>query len=239
MHLKSVLITGAASGQGRATAVLLAQAGYRIAAVDVDENGLAALAEELADADITPYVADITNFAEVEQVVDQVTANGGGLDALLACAGISDSAPLASGEPSRWERVIRVNLLGVEHCLRACLPVFVGQQRGTVVVWGSVAAMNTFPGEATYSATKAAITQLTNCLRHEVAEHGVKIGVLHPGMTDTPMMTASPTALEALAELQLTPLEPENIARCAKFMLEQPEGCAISEMVIRPTRQVF
>ena len=237
--MRSVIVTGAASGQGRATAVRLARAGYRVAAVDLDEAGLATLSEEAESGQTTTYCVDITDFSAVEDVVDQVRADGGALDGLLACAAISDTADLASGNPARWERVLRVNILGVEHCLRACLPHFVEQGHGTVIIWGSVAARMPFGGEATYAASKAAIMQLAECLRHEVAESGVKVGVLHPGMTDTPMMNASPGALETLAARDLAPLVPDDLARCAQFMLEQPDGCSISEMIVRPTRQIF
>ena len=236
--MPSVAITGAASGQGRATARRLARAGYAVAALDANAEGLASLAQELADAKVTTHSVDVTDSAAVEQVVERI-ATDVGLDGLLACAAINDFTATAEHDPSRWENVLRVNVIGVTNCVRACLPRFLDQGRGSIVIWGSVAAFAPTGGEAIYFASKAALKHLADCLRHEVAESGVKVGVLHPGMTQTPLLVASDMAAEALAASGITPLDPEDLARCAQFMLEQPEGCAISEMIVRPTRQVF
>jgi NADP-dependent 3-hydroxy acid dehydrogenase YdfG len=238
--VRSVLITGAASGQGRATAARLARAGFGVTAIDRDAGGLGTLADELGDYALATYCTDVTDFAAISEIVDQITANGAGLDALLACAAIhGDYDPMASGDPVRWENLLRVNVIGVENCVRACLPHFLRRENGSIVIWGSVAALTPLKSQATYAATKAAITHLANCLRYEVAGSGVKVSLIHPGITQTPMMTSSESAVRTLAALKMTPLAADDIARCVQFMLEQPDECAISEMIVRPTRQVY
>jgi NADP-dependent 3-hydroxy acid dehydrogenase YdfG len=236
---KRVIITGGASGQGRATASLLARAGYIVAALDRDTDGLSTLAKELADHAITTHALDVASFAEVEDIVNQVASNGG-VDALLACAAIHGSYdPLASGDPLHWSKVLSVNVMGVENCVRACLPHMLSQERGDIIIWGSVAALSPVPNEATYSASKAAVAHLADSLRHEVAASGIKVSVIHPGITHTPLMEESPATAQLLEAIKLEPLRPEDIARCAQFMLEQPDGCAISEIIVRPARLAF
>lgn len=183
---RAVLVTGAASGIGRETARLLAQRGARVAVLDVDAEGAAAVAAECG-VDGFALAADVRDREQLQDAVDEAAARLGGLDVVLANAGIGRGGFLRWMDPDDWEEVVHVNLLGVHRTARAALPYLV-DSRGYLLLTGSLAAAVHGVGLSAYSAAKAGVEALGNALRLEVAHLGVGVGVAYYSWIDTPMV---------------------------------------------------
>jgi NADP-dependent 3-hydroxy acid dehydrogenase YdfG len=222
---------------GRATSERLTGAGHHVAVFDRDAKGIRALADDGRDGRLTYHQLDVTDFPAVERAVNEVAAQPAGLDALVACAGIHDRAALSEGDTERWKDVLLVNVLGVATCVRACLPHLLQRDRADVIIWGSVSGLVPYTHESIYAASKAAVTHLADCLRLEVATTNVRVAVIHPGLVDTPMTRGNPAATAMLESFD--PVLPENIARCAEFILDQPDNCSISELILRAANQAM
>ncbi|HEX9952772.1 MAG TPA: SDR family oxidoreductase [Rubricoccaceae bacterium] len=183
--MPSVLITGAASGIGRATAHALAAAGYTLVLADIDEAGLAETAADLADA--RTVRCDVSAEADVAHAVALAVDAFGPLDVLVQSAGIEGPvAPLVQQSADDWARVFGVNVMGSFFGLKHALPVM--PRGGSVVNVASVAGLNAFPMHAAYAASKHAVVGLTRTAAIEAARAGVRVNAVCPGFTDTPMV---------------------------------------------------
>ena len=183
--MPSALITGAASGIGRATAHALAAAGYALVLADVDETGLAETAARLAGA--RTVRCDVSVEADVEAAVALAVDAFGPLDVLVQSAGIEGPvAPLVQQTADDWTRVFGVNVMGSFFGLRHALPAM--PRGGAVVNVASVAGLNAFPMHAAYAASKHAVVGLTRTAAVEAARAGVRVNAVCPGFTDTPMV---------------------------------------------------
>ena len=183
---KVVLITGAARGIGAETARRLAAKGARVSLVGLEPDRLRALAGELGDRAVW-FEADVTDQASMESAVEATVAAFGGLDVVLANAGVANNGTVAISPADAVVRTIQVNLEGVVRTVCAALP-HVTQRRGYLALVSSTAAFTMMPGMAAYAASKAGVEQFANCLRLEVAHKGVKVGSIHPGWIDTDMV---------------------------------------------------
>jgi NAD(P)-dependent dehydrogenase (short-subunit alcohol dehydrogenase family) len=183
---KVVLITGAARGIGAETARRLAAKGARLSLVGLEADRLEALAAELGDRAVW-FEADVTDQASMEAAVDGTVGAFGGIDVVLANAGVANNGTIAVNPPDAIARTIEVNLLGVARTVCATLP-HVTERRGYVALVSSTAAFTMMPGMAAYSASKAGVEQFANCLRLEVAHKGVAVGSIHPGWIDTDLV---------------------------------------------------
>ncbi len=179
------LVTGAASGIGRATAHALADAGYALVLADVDEVGCRETAQDLADARIVR--CDVSVEADVEAAVRTAVDAFGRLDVLVQSAGIEGPVkPLVEQTADEWMRVFAVNVHGAFFGLRHALPVMA--RGGSVVTVASVAGLNAFPLHAAYAASKHAVVGMTRTAAIEMARAGVRVNAVCPGFTDTPMV---------------------------------------------------
>jgi len=182
-----VLITGAASGIGAATALeVLAQGGVPVL-VDCDAEPLAAMAARCGGA-VSHWVADVTDLPAMEQVVAQTMARHGRIDVVFANAGVAAFGPLALVDPQAWKRCVEVNVFGVFNTVRAALPA-VMQARGYVLINASVSSFAHPPVMSAYAASKSAAEAMGNSWRIELASHGVDVGVVHAGWVSTPLVT--------------------------------------------------
>lgn len=185
---RSVLITGAASGIGRAIALRLAGGGASLALLDRDEEALGTVAKEAstegADA-VLAHGADVSSRREVAQALTVVTDAFGRLDGLVCSAGILRPGGLSDVTDREWQQHLAVNAGGVLHCLQESAPLLT--DGGAVVVVGSNAARVPRTGMLAYSASKAAASALTRAAGLELAERGIRCNVVEPGSTDTPM----------------------------------------------------
>jgi NAD(P)-dependent dehydrogenase (short-subunit alcohol dehydrogenase family) len=183
---KVVLITGAARGIGAETARRAVAKGARVSLVGLEPDRLRALAEELGER-AAWFEADVTGQEQVDGAVAGTVAAFGGIDVVLANAGVGNTGTVAISPPEVLVRTIEVNVNGVVRTVSATLP-HVTERRGYVMIVSSTAAFTMGPGLAAYAASKAAVEQFANCLRLEVAHKGVKVGSVHPGWIDTDLV---------------------------------------------------
>ena len=201
---KRVLITGAARGQGRAHAVRLASEGADVALVDVcadfpttgydgaTEADLAqtvTLVEDLGRTAL-PYVVDTRDLPALQAAVDDAVSQLGGIDVVVANAGICTGSRFLDISAEQWDATVGVNLTGTFHTLKATLPTMVAQGTGgAVVVTSSVAGLRGLPFLADYVASKHAITGLARTVANEMAEHRIRVNTIHPASVPTGMTT--------------------------------------------------
>jgi NAD(P)-dependent dehydrogenase (short-subunit alcohol dehydrogenase family) len=182
-----VLITGAASGIGAATALeLVAQGGIPVL-VDCDAEPLAQMAQRCGPQ--THYwVADVTQLQAMQEVVDKTISKLGRIDIVFANAGVAAFGPVAYIDPEAWKRCFEVNVFGVFNTIRAALPAIM-KQRGYVLINASSSSFAQPPVMSAYAASKSAVEAMGNSLRIEMAAHGVGVGVVHAGWVRTPLVT--------------------------------------------------
>ncbi len=183
---KVVLITGAARGIGAETARRAVAKGARVSLVGLEPDRLRALADELGERAVW-FEADVTSQEQLDGAVAGTVAAFGGIDVVLANAGVGNSGTVAISPPEVLLRTIEINVNGVVRTVCAALP-YVTERRGYVMIISSTAAFTMAPGLAAYAASKAAVEQFANCLRLEVAHKGVKVGSVHPGWIDTDLV---------------------------------------------------
>ena len=183
---RTVLITGAARGIGAECARRLSAEGARVALVGLEPDELAEVAASCGP-DAAWFEADVTDTDQLEEAVEGAVERFGGIDAVIANAGIGGGGPLRHADQRAFERVIEVNLLGVYRTLRACVPHVV-ERRGYVLVIASMAAVIHGPDMGAYTASKAGVEALADSLRIEVKHLGVDVGVGYLTWIDTEMV---------------------------------------------------
>ena len=214
---RSVLITGAAHGIGRATAELFAREGWLVGAFDVDTDALSALAAELPDADLLTGRLDVTEPADWEVALRALAARSGGtLDVLVNNAGVLVAGELADLPLARQRRVVDVNLAGV---VNGCASAYPYLRRGSCVVnIASASALYGQPGLAVYSATKAAVCALTEALDLEWQPHGIRVADVLPLFVETGMVRDAPD-LRSLRTLGVH-LTPQDVAAAVRLAVD-------------------
>jgi NAD(P)-dependent dehydrogenase (short-subunit alcohol dehydrogenase family) len=197
---KVVLITGGARGVGAATASLLVARGARVVLVDLDEQPLQELVARLGPERATSILGDVTELADMETAVAHGVERFGGIDVVVANAGIASYGSVGAVDPTVFRRVIDVNITGVFHTVRAALSQL-EQRRGYVLVVSSEAAYAPAPGLASYNASKAGAEHFANALRLELGYRGVAVGSGHMSWIDTPMVQDAKRDLAAFREM--------------------------------------
>jgi NAD(P)-dependent dehydrogenase (short-subunit alcohol dehydrogenase family) len=175
------VVTGAASGIGRATAARLTSDGFRVAVLDIDAPG--------GDVDLAVR-ADVTDPADVDLAFAQIVSTFGRIDVLVNNAGITGSAEATACHETpidEWDRVLAVNVRGPFLCTRAALPTMLRQRSGHVITVASVAGLVAFPGRCAYTTSKGAAVQFTKSLAVDYASAGIRANAVCPGMVETPM----------------------------------------------------
>jgi NAD(P)-dependent dehydrogenase (short-subunit alcohol dehydrogenase family) len=219
---KVVLITGAARGIGERSARLAAARGARLSLVGLEGQRLRALAAELG-GDHVAVEADVTDQDALERAVAETVERLGGIDVVVANAGIASNGTVAITPADVLVRVIEVNLLGVVRTVSATLP-HVTARRGYVLIVSSAAAFTAMPGIAPYCASKAGVEHFANALRLEVAHKGVAVGSLHPSWIDTDLVRDQKAELsifrEALDALPWPLGETTSLDDCAEAVVD-------------------
>ncbi|MEV5440587.1 SDR family oxidoreductase [Streptomyces sp. NPDC052682] len=172
------LVTGGASGIGRATADLLAERGAQVAVLDLDPSAVG--------KPLLAYRADVTDDSSVRAAVAAAVAELGGLDVLVNNAGIGAQGTVEDNPDDEWHRVFDVNVLGMVRTARACLPALRGSSHAAIVNTCSVAATAGLPQRALYSATKGAVYSLTLAMAADHLREGIRVNCVNPGTVDTP-----------------------------------------------------
>jgi len=197
---KVVLITGGARGVGAATATQLVERGAKVVLVDLEADPLREIVERLGSASATSVIGDVTDLADMQAAVAHGVERFGGIDVVVANAGIASYGSVATVDPAIFRRLIDINVTGVFHTVRAALPQIV-QRRGYVLVVSSEAAYAPAPGLAAYNASKAGAEHFANALRLEVGHQGVAVGSAHMSWVDTSMVKDAKQDLEAFRQL--------------------------------------
>jgi NAD(P)-dependent dehydrogenase (short-subunit alcohol dehydrogenase family) len=218
-----VLVTGAESGIGRATARRAAAEGADIAAIGLDGTGLAALVDEIRATGrrAVSHVTDVTDPDAMDATVAEITRELGRLDVAHANAGVLIAAtPFEELDLAEWHRVLTVNLTGVLHTFRAAVPAF-GTDGGVLLATGSSAAIRPVPGILPYVAAKAGVHAIARSLAVELAPRSIRVNVIAPGVTDTAMTREIPGHVErGLPKVPLGRLvEPDEVAALAVYLM--------------------
>ena len=222
---KTVLITGAARGIGSETARMLHARGAHLVLVDADEQPLKAVGAELAGS--VTVVGDVRVLGDLEEAVRQGVERFGGIDAVVANAGITSYGSVRQVDPEVFQRVMDVNVVGVFHTVRAALPSLV-ERRGYVLVVSSLAAFGAMAGLSAYNASKAGVEHFANALRLEVKHEGVDVGSAHMSWVDTPMVRDAKADLgtfeRTLASLPGPLSRTTSVESCAAAFVAGIEG---------------
>jgi len=194
MKDKIAVVTGAASGIGRATAQLLAEAGAQVVVADIDAvNGEAAAADlRKAGWDARFLPVDMTKGESITAFAQAVAAQLGAVDILVNGAGWGHTKPFWEGTPELWDKLIALNFVGPMQLTKALLPAMMARGSGSIVNIASDAGRVGSLGETVYSAAKGGLIAFTKSLARETARHGIKVNCVCPGPTDTPLLAAVP-----------------------------------------------
>ena len=231
-----VIVTGASSGIGAATAKALAGEGCRVVLAARSADRLDKLAAELGAAAL-PVATDVTIGTEVERLVAQTIERFGRVDALLANAGVYLAGDLRDGDPDDWAALLDVNINGVLRCVRAVLPHMMARRAGDVIITSSISGLEDIVWEPVYSASKHAVRGLTHTLRRQVAEFGVRVGAVAPGRVANELWgVTAPEEVEAQVAAGES-LRSEDVADVILFMLSRPRHVTLREVVMLPQRQ--
>jgi NADP-dependent 3-hydroxy acid dehydrogenase YdfG len=222
-----LVITGASTGIGAATARRAAEFGYRLVLAARSQDKLEALAEELGGPDQAIAArCDVTSWDDQQALVATALERFGRLDVFFANAGFGAKRGFLEETVEHWKSMIDTNVLGAALSIRACLPHFLEQNAGHVLLTSSIAGRRVLPGSL-YSATKHAVTAIGEALRQETSDTAIKVTLIEPGMVDTPFFENRPSGA----------LEADDIARAVLFALTQPAHVDVNELLVRPIHQ--
>jgi ribitol 2-dehydrogenase len=234
---KVVIITGASSGIGAATARALAQEGCSLTLAARSTDRLEALVDEIGRANTLVVPTDITVGEQVVAMVEQTVARFGRVDVLLANAGIYIPGQVAEGDPDAWAHLMDVNIDGVLRSVHAVLPHMMAQKSGDILVTSSISGFVDIVWEPVYSASKHAIQGFVHTLRRQVAPHGIRVGAIAPGMVANELWGfTEPVRIAEMVEKRAS-ITSEDVAEAVLFMLSRPPHVTIRDLVILPQNQ--
>ena len=237
---KVVIITGASSGLGEATAKRLAASGAKLMLGARREDRLKELVAAIAQSGgtATYRVTDVADRAQVETLAKETLSTYGRIDVLINNAGLMPLSPLDQVKVEEWDQMIDVNIKGVLYGIAAVLPIMRQQKSGHVINLSSVAGHKVFPGSAVYCATKYAVRAISEGLRlesnGEIRSTNISPGAVATELTST--ITDKDTAA-GMNQLYAIAIDADAIARAIAYTIEQPSDVDVNEIIIRPTRQ--
>ncbi|WP_437573263.1 SDR family oxidoreductase [Sorangium sp. So ce887] len=234
---KVVVITGASSGIGEATARLLARRGARVVMGARRTDRLEKLASAIrAEGGTVEYRGlDVTKRKDMTDFVTFAQTTFGRVDVIVNNAGVMPLSPLSSLKVEEWDRMIDVNIRGVLHGIAAGLPIMKAQGQGQFVNVASIGAHSVLPTAAVYCATKYAVWAISDGLRQESTD--IRVTVISPGVTESELADTitDDSARQAVNEWRKIAISSDSVARAIAFAIEQPEDVDVNEIVVRPT----
>jgi clavulanate-9-aldehyde reducatase len=237
---RRVLVTGASSGIGAATARAVVAAGARVALTARSADRLADLTTELGSA-ATPLTCDITDDAAAAATVDRAADALGGLDAVVNAAGLFTSGPVADTDPAAWRAMFDVNVLGLLAVTRAAVPHLRAGTAPAVVNISSMSGRRVpRPDSGVYAATKFAVHALGEALRMQLRHDGIRVSTIAPGLVDTPISDDWPDdehARDFRRRLREDGLAPAAVAEAVVHVLATPAGVTVVEYAVMSIRQ--
>jgi len=238
---KTVIITGASSGIGEATARLLASRGAKVVLGARRTERLDQIVTEIEAAGGTAMArsVDVTNADSVEALVYNAQNLFGRVDAIFNNAGVMPLAPMSELKTDEWENMINVNIRGVLNGIAAVLPIFKAQGGGHVINTASIGAHVVVPSAAVYCGTKYAVWAISEGLRQE--SENVRVTTISPGVVETELGhdISDPTSKELLTQFRQIALTPDATARAVLYALDQPADVDVNEVIVRPTASAF
>ncbi|GEN94581.1 SDR family oxidoreductase [Pediococcus ethanolidurans] len=241
---KVIVITGASSGIGEATAKLVAKNGAKVVLGARREARLQEIVKDIeADGGQAAYsVTDVRNPDEVQALVDLAKSKFSGLDVIFNNAGIMPNSPISELRTKDWNDMVDINLKGVLNGVAAVMPTFTSQKHGQIITTSSVAGIKSFTGAGVYGATKFAVRNLMEVLRMESAQEGTNIRTvsLYPAAINTELLgsiTDQKVANDMGEFYKQVGITPDSVARVVNFAIDQPESVNVNEFTIYPTKQ--
>ena len=240
---KVIVITGASSGLGEATARLLAKKGAKVVIGARRTEKLEAIVQDIrAEGGQAEFIGvDVTKPNEVQALIEKALSAFGQIDVLVNNAGLMSIAPLSELKVDEWDRMIDINIKGVLYGIAAALPVFQKQNFGHFINLSSVAGVKVFsPGGTVYSGTKFAVRAISEGLRHEVGET-IRTTTIEPGAIESELKFGSShkESSEFVTDFYKQAIPADSVARAIAYAIEQPADVDINEIVLRPTSQEF
>lgn len=234
-----VVITGASSGIGKATALRLSQAGYSLLLLARRVDKL----EELNLPNTLCRKVDVTDLTSFQAAIDEAEVKFGPVDLLINNAGVMLLGNAITQNPQEWQQMLNVNVMGVLNGVQSVLANMVKRNHGTIVNISSIAGRKTFPDHAAYCATKFAVHALSENIRGEIAGSNVRMTIIAPGVVETELLshTTNAAIVDGYKEWKANTIEqglnPDDIARAIEFAYVQPQNVCIREIVIADTKQ--
>lgn len=244
LQSKVVIVTGASSGIGEATARVLAEAGARVVLAARRKDKLDTLAVEITHAGGTAMVveADVTDQSVCENLIKKVHDEWGTIDILINNAGVMLLGPVIGAPLEEWERMVQLNVMGLLYMTHAVLPIMQEQNSGHIVNISSVAGRTNGPASAVYNLTKWGVGAFTESLRQELvaSKTGIRTTIIEPGAVATELIDQNRPEIQEMLNSRWTDmkrLESEDIAAGILYAVTQPEHVSVNEVLIRPSTQ--
>jgi len=240
---KTALITGATSGIGQATAIMLAKLNYNIIITGRRKERLAEFSDEIKsqfNVKVLSLNFDIRNREETKSQVENLPVEWQSIDILVNNAGLASGLDfIHEGDIDDWEKMIDTNVKGLLYISRAIMPGMVGRKSGHIVNISSIAGKETYFKGNVYCATKHAVDSITKAMRIDMLPHGIRVTSISPGMVDTEFSEVRLGSKEAASTVYngLTPLYAQDIAEAIEFAVTRPSHVTINDMLIMPTNQ--
>jgi NADP-dependent 3-hydroxy acid dehydrogenase YdfG len=238
---KVVIITGASSGIGEATAKELASKGAQLVLAARREDRLKKLQEEIQKngGQAIYKVTDVASHEQMEELAEYALTEFGKIDVMVNNAGVMPLSPVYQKKINEWDSMIDINIKGVLYGIAAVLPSMRERKEGHIINVSSIAGHLVFHASAVYSGTKFAVRAITEGLRKEEAPNNIRTTIISPGTISTELLESiSDLELKSeIVEVSKIGIEPASIARAIAFAIEQPSEVAINEMIVRPTIQ--
>ncbi|MBD2613443.1 SDR family oxidoreductase [Nostoc punctiforme FACHB-252] len=241
---KVVIITGASSGIGEASAKLLANKGAKVVLGARREQQLTQLVDEIqkAGGQAVYQVMDVVNPSDNAQIVKLAKETFGRVDVIFLNAGIMPTSPLSALKTDEWHQTVDINIKGVLNGIAAVLPTFISQKSGHAIATSSVAGLKAYPGGAIYGGTKWFVRDFMEVLRMESAQEGTNIrtATIYPAAINTELLNriSDRNAAEAMTKLyERYGISPDRVANVVAFAIDQPEDTNVNEFTIGPTTQ--
>lgn len=231
---KVVVITGASSGIGEATAKLLAKKGAKLVLAARHEDQLKQLVGKIKQAGghAIYQVTDVSKREDNESLIATAKDHFGKVDVIFLNAGIMPVTPLSALEVDRWVQTVNINLIGVMYGIAAVLPLFKNQAGGQIITTSSLAGLSPYPGVAAYCATKFGVRALMESLQMESAQEKshIRTTTIYPGAVATDLMKNSGNDN---SQAQFNKMPPEQVANAVAYVIDQPESASVESITVR------
>jgi ribitol 2-dehydrogenase len=237
LSAKVVIITGASSGIGAATARLLSEQGCKLTLAARSVEKMQVLADELATETLV-LETDMTVATDITTMVDKTLAKFGQIDVMFANAGIYIPGQVEAGNPDDWANLLRVNVEAVFRCAHAVIPHMKAQGSGDILVTSSISGFIDIHWEPIYSASKHAVQTFVHTLRRQVAPSGIRVGSIAPGAVANELWGFNDAAeIDRVSIADHAYLKSEDVAEAVAFMLSRPPHVTIRDLVMLPQNQ--